>query len=113
MRQLSGRIMAESGERIPLVERQISLTTRTAYALGHVFNDLAAAMWFSYTLLFLQRVALLEPIAAGSLLLLGAYFVKLLEISGECWLYFQSLFGMLYSVEVSYDKTVENLYVSI
>ena len=64
--------MAEnSGERVPLVERTISLTTRTAYALGHVYNDLAAAMWFSYTLLFLQRIALFEPIAAGSLLLLG------------------------------------------
>ncbi|KAJ8678612.1 hypothetical protein QAD02_014399, partial [Eretmocerus hayati] len=62
-----------SGEKTPLVLEGsiISPTTRTAFALGHVFNDLAAAMWFSYTLLFLQRVALLEPLGAGSLLLLG------------------------------------------
>lgn len=63
-----------SSERTPLVDRPVSLTTRAAYALGHVFNDLAAAMWFSYTLIFLQRVALFEPITAGSLLLLGIYF---------------------------------------
>ncbi|XP_016838988.1 major facilitator superfamily domain-containing protein 12 isoform X1 [Nasonia vitripennis] len=68
----SSRItMAESSERTPLVERSISLTTRVAYAMGHVFNDLTAAMWFSYTLLFLQRIALLEPLTAGTLLLLG------------------------------------------
>ncbi|XP_014212674.1 major facilitator superfamily domain-containing protein 12-like [Copidosoma floridanum] len=59
-------------ERSPLIEGgAITRTTRTAYALGHVFNDLVAAMWFSYTLLFLQRVALLEPLTAGFLLLLG------------------------------------------
>ncbi|XP_058805399.1 major facilitator superfamily domain-containing protein 12-like [Phymastichus coffea] len=60
-----------SSERTPLVDRPVSLTTRAAYALGHVFNDLAAAMWFSYTLIFLQRIANFEPITAGSLLLLG------------------------------------------
>jgi Na+/melibiose symporter-like transporter len=69
--------MAQIGERTPLVDRTVSLTTRTAYALGHVFNDLAAAMWFSYTLLFLQRVALLEPLTAGSLLLLGSLIFTL------------------------------------
>lgn len=47
------------------------MSTKLAYAFGHVFNDLAAAMWFSYTLIYLQRVALLEPIVAGALLLLG------------------------------------------
>ena len=59
-------------ERVPLVEGKISFSTRYAYALGHIFNDLTAAMWFSYTLLFLQRVSLLEPVVAGSLLLLGS-----------------------------------------
>jgi len=56
----------------PLVNSgRIAASTKIAYALGHVFNDLAAAMWFSYTLIYLQRVALLEPIVAGALLLLG------------------------------------------
>ena len=63
--------IVNNNERVPLVEKPVSLTTRAAYALGHVFNDLAAAMWFSYTLIFLQRVALLQPLVAGSLLLLG------------------------------------------
>ncbi|XP_018043899.1 PREDICTED: major facilitator superfamily domain-containing protein 12-like [Atta colombica] len=56
----------------PLVNSgRIAASTKIAYALGHVFNDLAAAIWFSYTLIYLQRVALLEPIVAGALLLLG------------------------------------------
>lgn len=59
------------GERMPLVEGKISKTIRVSYALGHVFNDLAAAMWFSYTLLYLQRIILFEPVTAGAMLLLG------------------------------------------
>ncbi|XP_071642080.1 major facilitator superfamily domain-containing protein 12 [Temnothorax longispinosus] len=59
-------------EQRPLVDvGRIATSTKFAYALGHIFNDLAAAMWFSYTLIYLQRVALLKPIVAGALLLLG------------------------------------------
>ncbi|XP_066589941.1 major facilitator superfamily domain-containing protein 12-like [Prorops nasuta] len=58
-------------ENLPLVEGKVSTSTKLAYSLGHIFNDLAAAMWFSYTLIYLQRVALLEPVTAGALLLLG------------------------------------------
>lgn len=47
------------------------MSTKLAYALGHIFNDLTAAMWFSYTLIYLQRVVSLEPVVAGALLLLG------------------------------------------
>lgn len=63
--------MENAEEQSPLLERKISTSTKIAYALGHIFNDLAAAMWFSYTLIYFQRVALLEPIVAGALLLLG------------------------------------------
>ncbi|CAL1688786.1 unnamed protein product [Lasius platythorax] len=64
--------MDNANERTRLVENgMIAMSTKLAYALGHVFNDLAAAMWFSYTLIYLQRVALLEPVVAGALLLLG------------------------------------------
>ncbi|XP_051170327.1 major facilitator superfamily domain-containing protein 12-like [Leptopilina boulardi] len=63
--------MDEAGERVPLVDGKVAIATRYAYALGHIFNDLAAAMWFSYTLLFLQRISLIQPVVAGSLLLLG------------------------------------------
>lgn len=64
--------MDNTNERAPLVDHgRLATSTKFAYALGHVFNDLAAAMWFSYTLIYLQRVVLLEPIVAGALLLLG------------------------------------------
>lgn len=59
-------------EQRPLVDNgRVATSTKIAYALGHIFNDLAAAMWFSYTLIYLQRVTLLKPIVAGALLLLG------------------------------------------
>lgn len=64
--------MDNASERTRLVDSgRIATSTKLAYALGHVFNDLAAAMWFSYTLIYLQRVTLLEPVVAGALLLLG------------------------------------------
>lgn len=64
--------MDNASERTRLVDSgRIATSTKLAYALGHVFNDLAAAMWFSYTLIYLQRVTLLEPVVAGTLLLLG------------------------------------------
>ena len=63
--------MENTEERFPLLERKLSTSTKIAYALGHIFNDLTAAMWFSYTLIYFQRVALLKPIVAGALLLLG------------------------------------------
>lgn len=64
--------MDNVNERTRLVDSgKIMTSTKLAYALGHVFNDLAAAMWFSYTLIYLQRVALLKPVVAGALLLLG------------------------------------------
>ncbi|KAI4497331.1 hypothetical protein M0802_007578 [Mischocyttarus mexicanus] len=54
-----------------VTENKVFMSTKLAYSLGHIFNDLAAAMWFSYTLIYLQKVSLMEPIMAGTLLLLG------------------------------------------
>lgn len=67
---VSGK-MDKAEERSPLLNGKVYASTKVAYALGHIFNDLTAAMWFSYTLIYFQRVALLEPITAGALLLLG------------------------------------------
>ena len=80
--------MESTEERSPLLERKLSTSTKIAYALGHIFNDLTAAMWFSYTLIYFQRVALLEPIVAGALLLLGKRAVKFLcmrKLSNFLW----------------------------
>src|SRR6266487_2968114 len=32
----------------------LSWRTRIFFSVGHIFNDLCAAVWFSYTLLFFQ-----------------------------------------------------------
>lgn len=47
------------------------------YGLGHVHNDLCAAMWFSYMMLFFQAVLDMRAAVAGTMLLLGkALFAK-------------------------------------
>lgn len=58
-------------EQSTTMDRKLLISTKRAYALGHIFNDIVAAMWFSYTLIYLQKVALLKPLTAGVLLLLG------------------------------------------
>lgn len=51
--------------------RRLNLTQRTAYGVGHVLNDICAAMWFSYTLLFFQVILGMPPALAGTMLLIG------------------------------------------
>ncbi|CAH1639755.1 unnamed protein product [Spodoptera littoralis] len=41
------------------------------FGLGHVYNDLCAAMWFSYMMLFFQAVLEMRSAVAGAMLLLG------------------------------------------
>ncbi|XP_030751839.1 major facilitator superfamily domain-containing protein 12-like [Sitophilus oryzae] len=48
-----------------------SLTQRISFGLGHIFNDLCAAIWFSYMLFYLHVVLNLESTTAGMLLMLG------------------------------------------
>jgi len=78
-------LLKMDNEQTPLVDHgRIATSTKLAYALGHVFNDLTAATWFSYTLIYLQRVALLEPIVAGAFLLLGKQIGD--YVSNRCFL---------------------------
>lgn len=44
---------------------------KIGYALGHVFNDIAAGVWYSYTLLFLQGVQKMPGSQAGAMVMLG------------------------------------------
>ncbi|PSN57470.1 hypothetical protein C0J52_08022 [Blattella germanica] len=75
-----------NGEHLPLVhstevssnpvyrshrDHQLPLKLKAAYGLGHIFNDISAAMWFSYTLLFLQTVLGMEAALSGAMLLTG------------------------------------------
>ncbi|KAJ8735604.1 hypothetical protein PYW07_007224 [Mythimna separata] len=41
------------------------------FGLGHMYNDLCAAMWFSYMMLFFQAVLDMRAAVAGAMLLLG------------------------------------------
>lgn len=51
--------------------RSLSFCEKIGYGLGHVFNDLCAGVWFSYTLLFLQRALKISATEAGLLVMIG------------------------------------------
>ncbi|CAH0564736.1 unnamed protein product [Brassicogethes aeneus] len=44
---------------------------KISFGLGHIYNDLCAAMWFSYTLFYFQVVLQINSTSAGILLMLG------------------------------------------
>lgn len=44
---------------------------KVGYGLGHVYNDLSAGVWFSYTLLFLQGALGMSSPIAGTLVMVG------------------------------------------
>lgn len=44
---------------------------KLGYAFGHVFNDLCAGIWYSYTLLFMKGVQLIPGPQAGAMVMLG------------------------------------------
>lgn len=49
----------------------LSFTQRLAYSVGHVFNDLCAAFWFTYLLVFMHLVNDFKSSTAGTLMLVG------------------------------------------
>lgn len=49
----------------------LTLAQKAAYGVGHVLNDICAALWFSYTLLFMQLVLKIPATTSGALLLVG------------------------------------------
>lgn len=61
------------GDESPLHLRQrpVDNGRRVAYGFGHVFNDITAAIWFSYTLVFMQNVVGVPATTAGFLLFFG------------------------------------------
>lgn len=44
---------------------------KIGFSLGHIYNDLCAGVWFSYTLLFMQGVLQMPGPQAGALVMLG------------------------------------------
>lgn len=45
--------------------------SKFSFAVGHFYNDLCACMWFTYLMLFLQKVLRLNSMHAGFLMLVG------------------------------------------
>ena len=52
----------------------LPLVTVVSYSLGHVLNDMSAACWFSYLLLYLEEAQQLTPLQAGVVLFMGQLF---------------------------------------
>lgn len=50
---------------------RLKATTRFSYGVGHVFNDLCASMWFTYTLIFFSKVLLFSEALSGAVVLIG------------------------------------------
>lgn len=49
----------------------LPLRRKLAYGVGHVLNDLCSAMWFSYTLIFFNKVMLFSSSLAGAVVFVG------------------------------------------
>lgn len=45
--------------------------TLLGYSLGHFYNDLCASMWFTYLMLFMEKVLRMNSAHAGFLMLVG------------------------------------------
>ncbi|KAF8354115.1 hypothetical protein PRIPAC_95738 [Pristionchus pacificus] len=52
-------------------ERDIGLGQKLSYGFGHFYNDLCASMWFTYLMIFLEKVINLQAAQAGFLMLIG------------------------------------------
>ena len=50
---------------------RLSLLQKFFYSFGHVFNDLCSSMWFTYLLLFFNKVLQFENTLAGVVLFVG------------------------------------------
>eukprot|EP01012_Entosiphon_sulcatum_P066335 TRINITY_DN9552_c0_g1_i1.p1 TRINITY_DN9552_c0_g1~~TRINITY_DN9552_c0_g1_i1.p1 ORF type:complete len:465 (-),score=58.83 TRINITY_DN9552_c0_g1_i1:48-1442(-) len=49
----------------------LPLRLQLAYGVGHVMNDLCAACWFSFFLVYLHKVEMIPNVTAGLILLVG------------------------------------------
>lgn len=68
----SQTIVPENGS-APLdqMKSTLSFLQKIGFGLGHVYNDLCAGVWFSYTLLFMQGALQMPGAEAGALVMVG------------------------------------------
>lgn len=56
---------------IDQMKSTLSFLQKIGFGLGHVYNDLCAGVWFSYTLLFMQGALQMPGAEAGALVMIG------------------------------------------
>lgn len=56
---------------IPEDKSTLKLLEKLGFALGHVYNDLCAGIWFSYTLVYLKSVIRMSGPEAGAMMMVG------------------------------------------
>lgn len=68
-----------------------------AYGLGHVFNDISAAIWFSYTMVFVQNVIGVPSTVAGFLMFFGIPIIIHIQLRFKTYMFslVQIPFGVL------------------
>uniref|UniRef100_A0AC35FNE4 Major facilitator superfamily domain-containing protein 12 n=1 Tax=Panagrolaimus sp. PS1159 TaxID=55785 RepID=A0AC35FNE4_9BILA len=74
-------LIAENEDEVPEILRtynpqptddgEISKKTIFGYSLGHVFNDMCSSMWFTYLMIYLEKVIKMRSWRAGLLMLIG------------------------------------------
>lgn len=62
---------SEESEIMPEDKSTLKFLDKVGFSLGHVYNDLCAGIWFSYTLLFMQNVLGMKGPEAGAMVMLG------------------------------------------
>ena len=50
---------------------KINRATKYGYGTGHIMNDMCASLWFTYLLLYYEKVINLGAVYAGIILLVG------------------------------------------
>ncbi len=63
----------DSNGSVPIdqMKSTLSFLQKIGFGLGHVYNDLCAGVWFSYTLLFMQGALQMPGAEAGALVMVG------------------------------------------
>ncbi|PIC18183.1 hypothetical protein B9Z55_024167 [Caenorhabditis nigoni] len=52
-------------------DHDISFARKIAYGVGHFYNDLCASMWFTYLMIYMEKVLKIQSSRAGMLMLIG------------------------------------------
>nr|CAD7394173.1 unnamed protein product [Timema cristinae] len=72
---MNGEVVCEKSSLVATLDRpstrHLTWFQKVSYGMGHIFNDICAAMWFSYILLFLQVVIGMPPALSGAMMLTG------------------------------------------